>query len=394
MQHYRTDNPFILHFDSTDYVQNKPLSGLRLAVKDLFHVQGIPTTAGNPNWLNTHDLPQVTATPVTQLIQDGCILTGKTITDELAYSLNGQNIHYGTPFNDKYPQQLPGGSSSGSAIAVANGLADIGLGTDTGGSIRVPASYNHLFGFRPTHVVISTENMVGLAPAFDTVGWLCRDFDIFAQVAHTLLPELPPSKTVEQWQIACPTALLHACEHQNLVQGLLDKLKSNHRVSQLDSPFDLPNLQQAAECFRVLQAWQIWSTHGQWIEENKGGFAPDIAQRFKACQAISRQQQQQAQLLQDKFKGQLQRLFARHDFILLPTTPGRAPLQSSSALELASYRTTLMSMTCIAGLGGLPQLHLPLGCHQGRPVGLSIIGPAHSDKLLFSVATYIQELLN
>ncbi|HSX85624.1 MAG TPA: amidase family protein, partial [Cellvibrio sp.] len=168
------------------------LAGLRLGVKDLFHIAGLATAAGNPDWLASHPLPEQTSPVVTQLLNAGAELIGKTQTDELAYSLNGLNTHYGAPANPRSPERLPGGSSSGSAVAVAASDIDIGLGTDTGGSIRVPASYNGLFGIRTSHGLISSEQMVPLAPLFDTVGWLTRDAKTLAQVGEVLLPHNLP----------------------------------------------------------------------------------------------------------------------------------------------------------------------------------------------------------
>ena len=197
MKHHSVESPFVWVPDtqhniktsvpSTHDKAGQRLSGQRLAVKDLFHIAGLQTTAGNPDWAASHDIPKETASAVSLLCNDGATLVGKTITDELAYSLNGQNIHYGTPVNPVTPDRLPGGSSSGSATAVSAGLADIGLGTDTGGSIRVPASYNGLFGLRPTHGLVDTDGLVALAPGFDTVGIMTRDLNTLATSMQSLL---------------------------------------------------------------------------------------------------------------------------------------------------------------------------------------------------------------
>jgi amidase len=168
------------------------LAGLRLAVKDLFDVAGLPTGAGNPRWLETHPIPANDAPAVARLLRAGASLVGKTVTDELAWSLNGTNIHYGTPYNPAAPGRMPGGSSSGSAAAVAAALADIGLGTDTGGSIRVPASYCGLYGLRPTHARVPREGVVPLAATFDVAGLLCRDAVTLRKSAAALLD--PPDE--------------------------------------------------------------------------------------------------------------------------------------------------------------------------------------------------------
>ncbi|MDQ2103939.1 amidase family protein, partial [Azospirillum isscasi] len=168
-----------------------PLAGLRFAVKDLFHIAGLPTGAGNPDWLRTHEVPQETAPAVRRLLDAGARVAGKTLTDELAWSLAGENAHYGTPENPKAPGRIPGGSSSGSASAVAGGAVDFAIGTDTGGSIRLPASYCGLYGLRPTHGAVPLDGSVPLAPSFDTVGWFAREAALLRRVGAVLLPPAP-----------------------------------------------------------------------------------------------------------------------------------------------------------------------------------------------------------
>lgn len=393
MQYFKTDNPFQLKVDMPNGAKGKLLSDKTLGVKDLFHIAGYPTTAGNPKWYMTHAIPESTSPVVQRLIDCGCQLLGKTITDELAYSLNGQNIHYGTPSNVKYPEQLPGGSSSGSAIAVANGLIDVGLGTDTGGSIRVPASYNGLFGYRPTHGLVSTKDMVSLAPSFDTVGWLTRDFDTLERVSKVLL-NLRPSKELQpKYQVTVAIDLVSQAEHKSQLNDFLQRIQSfeNLQLNSVSAPLDLAHLQLGAEAFRVLQAYEIWQTHGEWVTQHQPSFAKDIAERFKLSSQISENEYQQALARQKEFNQSISGLFETSDVIALPTTPGRAPLQDASAEELANYRNALMSMTCIAGLGGLPQIHLPLGLYQGRPTGISLIGKRNADAQLVGLAKQLQE---
>ena len=150
-------------------------AALSFALKDVFDVEGVTACAGNPDWLRTHRAATRTAPAVDKLLDAGASLRGLTITDELTLGLNGENFHYGTPTNPAAPDRVSGGSSCGSAAAVAGGLVDFALGTDTGGSVRVPASYCGIFGFRPTHGRVSNAGVVPLAPSFDTVGWFARD---------------------------------------------------------------------------------------------------------------------------------------------------------------------------------------------------------------------------
>ena len=315
-KHFTSQTPYVLHLDekvddnkrSTDL----PLSGMTLAVKDLFHIKNLPTTAGNPDWLASHPIPEQTSPAVETLLRQGASLVGKTITDELAYSLNGQNIHYGTPFNISAPNRVPGGSSSGSAVAVREGSARIGLGTDTGGSIRVPASYNGLFGLRPTHGRISCDHMVSLAPSFDTVGWITRDLNSLATVANVLFED---TQALEQSLINVHTApkigfaqeLVAQCDYADILRDTYRRIATTSHT--LESGLSSALLSQASETFRILQGYEIWQTHGQWITDQQPTFAPDIQDRFTWCATIDNFQYQQALKQQQTFIEHINYLF-------------------------------------------------------------------------------------
>ena len=165
-----------------------PLAGLTFAAKDIFDVAGHVTGCGNPHWKATHGPATSTAWVVQTLVDAGATMTGKTITDELTRGIFGENMHYGTPRNPRAPGRVPGGSSSGSASAVAGKLVDFALGSDTGGSVRVPASFCGLYGLRPTHGRIPLDGMLLQAPSYDTIGWFARDAETFARVGAVILP--------------------------------------------------------------------------------------------------------------------------------------------------------------------------------------------------------------
>ena len=166
-----------------------PLAGVSFAVKDIFDVAGTVTGCGNPDWLAGHGAAERHAPAVQMLLDAGGRLVGKTVTEELAFSAVGINPHYGTPRNSAAPGRVPGGSSSGSAAAVGGGLVALALGSDTGGSVRVPASYNGIYGMRPSHGRISLAGVMPLAPSFDTVGWFARDPQLLATAGRVLLDD-------------------------------------------------------------------------------------------------------------------------------------------------------------------------------------------------------------
>lgn len=359
------------------------LDGLRLTVKDLFHIAGQPTCAGNPDWLRTHSIPQQTNSCVLRMLEQGADYIGKALTDELAYSLNGQNSHYPAVVNAVSPDRIAGGSSSGSALAVAHDIADIGLGTDTGGSIRVPASYNGLFGLRTSHGLVSTDNMVPLAPSFDTVGWLTRSIDTMVRVTAATLPDSTSDlKSGATIKLAVLSNLIDDSEQYQQINQWLEELSQ----VELYSPFfDLDQL-DISDTFRTLQGYEIWQQHGQWIEQNQPVFAKDIQARFSWCQTISEQKHTDARTKHHIISQRILGLFGDSDFIVIPTTPGRAPLVNTSPSALADYRNKLMSLTAMAGLAGLPQVHLPLFTIEGAPCGLSLIGKKHQDLTLVKVS--------
>ncbi len=380
---------------SENSLKSNVLAGLSLGVKDLFDIQDIPTAAGSPDWLATHPVPDVTAPSVSALLQHGASFIGKTLTDELAYSLNGINVHYGTPENPAAPGRLPGGSSSGSAVAVAKGSVDIGLGTDTGGSIRVPASYNGLWGLRPTHDAIKTSGVVPLAPRFDTIGWLTRDLQTLQKVANVLLPESA------RQEIVSSDINIVLCQ----VEGLSDWTKQlPHLTEKLSTKCkQLVNIElsrewlsEASLAFRVLQGRQIWRTHKTWIRQHNPTFAKDIQQRLVWCSELTDKDERIAECRARRFiyywYTEVQQTAA--DIVVLPTTPGAAP--NLNHKDLTAYRHLLMGLTAPAGLMGAPQVSMPLlmDCSDGTeaPWGLSLLtGPGFDQHLLSTASLFVSD---
>lgn len=379
---------YIGNFPSSD---RGSLKGLRLGVKDLFDVAGIPTTAGNPDWLATYPIPEETAPSVAALLDAGATLIGKTLTDELAYSLEGINKHYGTPINPQAPERLPGGSSSGSAIAVANGSIDVGLGTDTGGSIRVPASYNGIYGFRPSHGVVSCEHLVALSPRFDTVGWLTRDLATMELVAKVLLP-LGNKINLSHLVVAKIEGIESWSKYQQpVVEAIKDRFESIEYVD-----LSAERIANASNAFRVLQGREIWREHGQWLEEYQPDLAEEISDRFTWCKSLSEADERQAEIAAQEFSNfwHTEILSSSDRVLLLPTTPGAAPRLNTPASELASYRSRLMGLTAPAGLTRAPQISLPYLTEEKAPWGLSLLARSGYDRALLNCAVRLDELLD
>ena len=336
-----------------------PLADLSVAVKDLFDWKGVPTGAGNPTWLETHPVPEVDSAAVAALAAAGANLYGKTVTDELAYSIHGDNIHYGTPLNSAAPGRVCGGSSSGSAAAVAAGLVDVALGTDTGGSVRVPAAYCGLFGIRTTHGLIDRSGLVPLAPSFDTVGWLARDAATLARLGDVLVPAGPELGDDERTLADAETV----AEEFGGLEGL-------------------------RQTYVTLQGFEAWQSHGAWITAAHPAFAEAIAVRFQVAARVTLEQANRARARQERFRAAFRRCLGT-GVLRLPAAAGPAPLLGEQESRVDAVRVQTMRLTCLAGLAGLPQVTVPYRGPDGLPLGLGLIGPAGSDRALIARAALV-----
>lgn len=361
-----------------------PLHGLTLAVKDLFDVEGLPTGGGHPLKRQTSDLKPSHAPVVARLLDAGARLLGKTHTDEFAYSMNGENPHYGTPVNPRAPGRIPGGSSSGSAAAVAASLADIALGTDTGGSIRLPASYCGLVGLRTTHGAIDISGVQPLAPSFDTVGWFARDMETYRHVANLLLP---PSDGQHPERFHLATDIV------DFVIGDDAKAQTDEFVERLSAILERgpdviiapDGFEEWRQVFRTIQAYEVWAAHGDWILANQPEFGYGVKERFQWAQTVTRDDYTEARSRRAAIISYAKRLVPPGTLLAFPTAPAVAPLPGMYGDELEAYRLRSISMLCTAGLAGLPQLSLPLSTISGLPFGQSVLGWHGSDHALLEV---------
>ena len=362
-----------------------PLAGLTFAVKDFFNVAGLPTGAGSPEWLATHDVPAMSAPVVDRLLDAGARLVGKTMTDELAWSLNGENFHYGTPVNPKAPGRIPGGSSSGSAAAVAGGLVDFAVGSDTGGSVRLPASYCGTLGMRPTHGRIAIDGAVPLAPSYDTVGWFAGDAALLARVGAILLGAEPVSERPKRLLIAED---LFQAAGPAVAAALQEGLK---RVTDACGPAEPVSVAEGRlgdwrNAFRLIQSSEAWAAHGAWIGRVKPALGPGVRERFAAAARLDPSEVAAAKALRGEIRSRMRHLLDDATVLLAPTAPGIAPLRGTPEPELDAFRARALELLCPAGHAGLPRISLPLGTIDGCPVGLSIIAAAGKDELLLGLA--------
>lgn len=366
-----------------------PLSGLSFGVKDLFDVAGYPTSGGQPFLLAMSGIKTRTAPTVQRLLDAGARFVGKTLTDELAFSMNGQNAHFGSPVNGGAPDRITGGSSSGSAAAVSNRLCDFALGSDTGGSVRAPASHCGLVGLRPTHGRISLQGVLDLSPSFDTCGWFARDVSTFARVADVLLGEdatpLPAAVRLllptEVWGLLAPEVSEAFAAPRTRIEAVLGAATPAAVV--LDS-FDAMYWH-----FRHLQGREAWQVDGPLIERYQPPLGPGVAQRFAWARGVSDEQVAAATAFRTRFRARLAALLGSDGVLLMPTMPDVAPRISDDEAGLENYRNAAIRLLCIAGLSGFAQLSLPLATRLGAPLGISLLGPAGSDRSLVRLAERI-----
>jgi amidase len=377
------------------------LDGLRFAVKDLVDVAGRITGGGNPTWRDTHPPASVSAVCVDQLLAAGGRCEGKTITDEIAFSLVGMNHFYGSPLNPAAPNRVTGGSSSGSASAVACGIVDFAIGTDTGGSVRVPSSNCGLWGWRPTHGLVSVAGVMPLAPTFDTVGTLARSADVMARAARVLMGQAEPQVVGKPTSVRVISNMFETADGDvcDAVQGALRDVE---RVLGVGSGrVTLPELcgdESAADwnswrdIYRRLVGAEVLSCHGGWLEAERPEFGPIIQAGFDHAKSIDRSLLSEVIGRRERYCSAMWRAIGRRDLLCIPTAPKIAPLKDPASLDRGSdYYHLTVAYNALAGVGRLPQVTMPLATAGGAPIGLSLIAAPGEDAFLLDVALAVED---
>jgi len=373
-----------LFLENQPHAATGPLQGLSFAAKDLFDVAGLPTTAGNPDFAERWGLPRRDAWAVAALKQAGAKLIAKTHTHELAYGITGINPHFGTPQNPKVLGGIPGGSSSGSAVAVAAGLVPVALGSDTAGSVRIPASFCGAYAYRPTHGAIPTKGMVPLAPSCDTVGLLAADPELMLRFARVLLADALPVVGFDRAVILRDALELCAPEAQVATLWVASKLESLGIKIEEKS---LGLLQEARETQRVLQGAQAWGFHQKWIEEKQPRLGADVRRLLEMASSYSPGEIGRALSEQVRLRSEMGTWLEPGTLVLLPATPSAAPpladlQESEQALE---FRWRTLSLTCYASVLGVPVVTVPAAQPGEKPIGVQLVGAWGSDRGLLEL---------
>lgn len=355
------------------------LAGVSFAAKDLYAIAGYRCCAGNCDWLATHQPAARTAPAVAAMLATGARLVGKTRLDELAWGMTGENLDYGTPANPRAPGRMPGGSSSGSAAAVAGGFADCSLGTDTGGSVRVPASYCGIWGIRTTHGRISTQDVIPLAPSFDTVSFFARDAHLLRRIGEVLLGPATAAITPRRLLIAQDAFAVAAESARAALRQPLARIADAMAVESIS--LGRGELDQWPQLYRTIQSREAWAAHGQWINEHKPRLGIS-KERFAQAQLVGAAEVERAAARRAAIGARLDALLGDDGLIAMPAAYGVAPLpEDGEAQRLAN-----LTLTAAASLCGLPQISLPLAQVDGLPLALSLIGPRGGDEALLALA--------
>lgn len=339
------------------------LDGLVFAAKDVFEVKGSRYSNGHPDWLASQKISTKTATAIEKLLDSGADLVGKTICDELCFSISGENWHYGSPIHPLDPMRYAGGSSSGSAIAVASGLVDFSIGSDCLGSVRVPASYNGLYAMRPTLKRVDNTGEAPYCESMDVLGWMAKDVNTFKRVSKVLLGDDKRNFSFKKILV-------------------LDGFIPNQNSVTLDD-------RDWVDTFRHVQGYEVYNNYKNWLKEYNPFINRGPKERLEWASTISKDIYEKAILRKIEIEHEIATLLSDDTVLVLPTASSVAVHRLANGEEITKIRNESSKLLCISPLSKTPQLTLPLHEKEGLPFGISFIGPVGSDLQLIDFAISI-----
>jgi amidase len=362
-----------------------PLAGLSAIVKDMYDIAGTRTGGGNPEWLAAQQPARTHARAVAKILAAGATITGKAVCDEFFYSVVGANAHYGTAVNLRAPGRVPGGSSSGSAAAIAANACDFALGSDTGGSVRIPASFCGTYGLRPTHGRIDLAGAMPMAPSFDTAGFFANAPGIMRRVGAVLL---------EGERVPTPIGRLiiadDAFAQADAAVAALGRAFLARAAGRLPRPAQKTvapdGFDHWREAFRIVQAYETWGSFGDFVTRARPALGPGIKERIAFAATVTPAQADASREVLAPARTHIRALVPPGTIMALPTAPCIAPRHDIAGEEAESFRARVMRLTCMAGIAGLPQINIPIGTVAGCPAGLSFIGWPGGDEALLDLA--------
>ncbi|KAJ1433716.1 Amidase signature domain [Sesbania bispinosa] len=400
---------FILQPNASPHL---PLHSLTFSVKDMYDVKGRVSSFGNPDWARTHLAATSTAPTILDLLAAGATCVGKNIMDEMAYSIMGENIHYGTPQNPYATDRIPGGSSSGNVVAVGAMLVDFSVGTDCIGSARVPASYCGVFGIRPSHGVISTSGVIPMAQSLDTVGWFARDPEILNKVGRVLLklPHVPHVKPTNiiiandcfelssiPYNVLTPIVIKameklyggHILKHENLGNYVMAKVPSLEYFS----TYNIPPLAALSSAMQMLERYEFKTNHEEWIGAVKPKFGPGISESVTEALRTSGKNINICYSIFGELRDALTNLLGDSGVLMIPTVSGPPPKLRTNTSELKNFLARAFTLQSIAGVSGCCQVSIPLGMYNNLPISISLVARHGGDGFLLSLVEKLYEVI-
>ncbi|MCL6444094.1 MAG: amidase [Alicyclobacillus sp.] len=388
-----------------------PLAGLPIAVKDLLDTHDMPTAYGGLHVGRTHR-PQADATVVRKLRMAGAVIVGKTNLHEYAFGTTTENPHFGVSANPWNRGKITGGSSGGSAAAIAAGLCFGAVGTDTGGSIRIPAALCGTVGYKPSFGMVSTAGVWPLAPSLDHVGPMTKtveDAALLMQIMAGYDPSDPRSIRLpvrSKWPPRgpkpvrlgiCRSFLWERC-HPAVLQTVQAALAHLNTPAFEMVEVRIPHLEDVPEAQSNILSSEALSVHHAWLAERPGLYGDDVRARLEDAKRISGADYVRAIAFQEMFRGVMREVFGKVDVVVSPTTPLTATdigqTKTHIGVQEIQIRSHLTRLTNPWNFSGLPAISLPCGLtSDGLPVGLQLVGPRNGDAKLLAIAAQVEAAL-
>ena len=362
------------------------LNGLQFALKDLCEVKNHTSSFGHNQWRITHDPASKDSFILNKLLSKGASLEGITKMEQLALSLIGNIGEDEAPVNTKYPERYCGGSSSGSASAVAGDLVDFAVGSDTGGSVRVPAAVCGLFGNRTTHGLINKSGVIPLAESFDVLGFLTRTPEMLLKVSRAVINtnELFSIKNV---LIPKDLDALTSPEYSKVTRKEAERLSKKYDLQLIDLDNDQVIYPGLGELLSRIQSREIWHTYSEWVKKNKQYLADEIRLRLERCERFAADSDEAITADNkswEEYREKIENLVSNNSIVCLPVIPKSGPNLDWSEKQFASFRKATFQLSAPSSLSGLPQLSAPI---KGSTTNIGIIGPKNSDLDLIKLYT-------
>lgn len=354
------------------------LKGLTFAAKDVFKILGSTYGNGHPEWLHTSSPDDFTTSIIMKLLEEGADLVGKTVCDELCFSISGENWNYGSPINPHDPRRFAGGSSSGSGVAAAGGLADFTLGSDCLGSVRVPASYNGVLGMRPTYERVPNDGEAPYTESMDVLGYMSNDTEVFKKVSEIILGE--DKKPVQFKKLIIAKDCFNEVD-KNVREALEPAIKYiRDQVSVVEElDISLEGLSKWVEVFRYIQGYEVWESYGGWIRKYQPKLSRGPKERLEWASRITLQQYKDAYREKQNITDRIDNIISEDTLLCLPTAASVAPLRTAPLEEINITRAQSSSLLCISPLTGIPQITLPMIKQYNVPLGISLLGKRGTD---------------